>query len=190
MIRCFGRNKSFKSLICRKYVKKWNELIISRHFSETFAGGTIIILCFQSVGERERTGFVMSRHLRFVARTVMVQDSNIDAAYKTLNRYCCIYKDILLKQIGFHARNDGLTLATRTIAWFPLNVTELRMRSNVVQGLPCWFSIAFCVCFFFFERIFSWSISWKYSINYFEGMQEQGTYKQRQYLVHYYHDCI
>ncbi|XP_024154106.1 28S ribosomal protein S21, mitochondrial [Oryzias melastigma] len=28
----------------------------------------------------------MSRHLRFVARTVMVQDGNVDAAYKTLNR--------------------------------------------------------------------------------------------------------
>ncbi|KAM9383635.1 small ribosomal subunit protein bS21m [Pholidichthys leucotaenia] len=28
----------------------------------------------------------MARHLRFVARTVMVPDGNIDAAYKTLNR--------------------------------------------------------------------------------------------------------
>ncbi|CAJ1083290.1 28S ribosomal protein S21%2C mitochondrial-like [Xyrichtys novacula] len=28
----------------------------------------------------------MSRHLRFLARTVMVQDGNVDAAYKTLNR--------------------------------------------------------------------------------------------------------
>ncbi|XP_062385959.1 28S ribosomal protein S21, mitochondrial [Sardina pilchardus] len=28
----------------------------------------------------------MSRHLRFVARTVMVQDGNVDAAYKALNR--------------------------------------------------------------------------------------------------------
>uniref|UniRef100_A0A3Q3X636 Uncharacterized protein n=1 Tax=Mola mola TaxID=94237 RepID=A0A3Q3X636_MOLML len=28
----------------------------------------------------------MSRHLRFIARTVMVKDSNVDAAYKTLNR--------------------------------------------------------------------------------------------------------
>ncbi|KAM6899267.1 small ribosomal subunit protein bS21m [Xenentodon cancila] len=29
----------------------------------------------------------MSRHIRFIARTVMVQDGNIDAAYKTLNRF-------------------------------------------------------------------------------------------------------
>ncbi|KAL2079953.1 hypothetical protein ACEWY4_023746 [Coilia grayii] len=28
----------------------------------------------------------MARHLRFVARTVMVQDGNVDAAYKSLNR--------------------------------------------------------------------------------------------------------
>ncbi|XP_030265411.1 small ribosomal subunit protein bS21m [Sparus aurata] len=28
----------------------------------------------------------MSRHLRFIARTVMVEGSNIDAAYKNLNR--------------------------------------------------------------------------------------------------------
>ncbi|XP_062302029.1 28S ribosomal protein S21, mitochondrial [Osmerus eperlanus] len=28
----------------------------------------------------------MSRHLRFVARTVMVQEGNVDAAYKALNR--------------------------------------------------------------------------------------------------------
>ncbi|TRY65116.1 hypothetical protein DNTS_009671 [Danionella cerebrum] len=28
----------------------------------------------------------MSRHLRFVARTVMVQDGNVDAAYGLLNR--------------------------------------------------------------------------------------------------------
>ncbi|XP_015229178.1 PREDICTED: 28S ribosomal protein S21, mitochondrial [Cyprinodon variegatus] len=28
----------------------------------------------------------MSRHLRFIARTVMVQDGNVDAAYKILNR--------------------------------------------------------------------------------------------------------
>ncbi|AWP21492.1 putative 28S ribosomal protein S21 mitochondrial [Scophthalmus maximus] len=28
----------------------------------------------------------MSRHLRFVARTVMVQDGNINAAYQNLNR--------------------------------------------------------------------------------------------------------
>uniref|UniRef100_UPI0037E7623E small ribosomal subunit protein bS21m n=1 Tax=Semicossyphus pulcher TaxID=241346 RepID=UPI0037E7623E len=28
----------------------------------------------------------MSRHLRFIARTVMVQDRNVDAAYKNLNR--------------------------------------------------------------------------------------------------------
>ncbi|KAF7210940.1 small ribosomal subunit protein bS21m [Nothobranchius furzeri] len=28
----------------------------------------------------------MSRHLRFIARTVMVPDGNIDAAYKALNR--------------------------------------------------------------------------------------------------------
>ena len=29
----------------------------------------------------------MSRHLRFVARTVMVQEGNVDAAYKALNRW-------------------------------------------------------------------------------------------------------
>ncbi|KAJ8378613.1 hypothetical protein AAFF_G00238250 [Aldrovandia affinis] len=28
----------------------------------------------------------MSKHLRFVARTVMVQNDNVDAAYKVLNR--------------------------------------------------------------------------------------------------------
>ncbi|XP_053494133.1 28S ribosomal protein S21, mitochondrial [Ictalurus furcatus] len=28
----------------------------------------------------------MANHLRFVARTVMVQDGNVDAAYKALNR--------------------------------------------------------------------------------------------------------
>ncbi|XP_074542128.1 small ribosomal subunit protein bS21m [Halichoeres trimaculatus] len=28
----------------------------------------------------------MSRHLRFVARTVMVQNSNVETAYKNLNR--------------------------------------------------------------------------------------------------------
>nr|XP_046274494.1 28S ribosomal protein S21, mitochondrial [Scatophagus argus] len=28
----------------------------------------------------------MSRHLRFIARTVMVKDGDFDAAYKTLNR--------------------------------------------------------------------------------------------------------
>ncbi|XP_034401102.1 28S ribosomal protein S21, mitochondrial [Cyclopterus lumpus] len=28
----------------------------------------------------------MSKHLRFFARTIMVQDGNVDAAYKTLNR--------------------------------------------------------------------------------------------------------
>ncbi|KAJ0003445.1 hypothetical protein NQD34_008543 [Periophthalmus magnuspinnatus] len=28
----------------------------------------------------------MARHLRFIARTVMVQDGNVDAAYKTLTR--------------------------------------------------------------------------------------------------------
>lgn len=28
----------------------------------------------------------MANHLRFIARTVMVQNGNIDAAYKTLNR--------------------------------------------------------------------------------------------------------
>ncbi|XP_076611461.1 small ribosomal subunit protein bS21m [Chaetodon auriga] len=28
----------------------------------------------------------MSRHLRFIARTVMVRDGNVDAAYRTLNR--------------------------------------------------------------------------------------------------------
>ncbi|XP_064204684.1 28S ribosomal protein S21, mitochondrial [Anguilla rostrata] len=28
----------------------------------------------------------MASHLRFVARTVMVQNGNVDAAYKTLNR--------------------------------------------------------------------------------------------------------
>ncbi|CAH2326880.1 28S ribosomal S21, mitochondrial [Pelobates cultripes] len=28
----------------------------------------------------------MSRHLRFVARTVMVQNGNVDGAYKMLNR--------------------------------------------------------------------------------------------------------
>ncbi|XP_053718943.1 28S ribosomal protein S21, mitochondrial [Synchiropus splendidus] len=29
----------------------------------------------------------MARHLRFVARTVMVQDGNVDAAYKNLTRF-------------------------------------------------------------------------------------------------------
>ncbi|XP_041811504.1 28S ribosomal protein S21, mitochondrial [Chelmon rostratus] len=28
----------------------------------------------------------MSRHLRFISRTVMVRDDNVSAAYKTLNR--------------------------------------------------------------------------------------------------------
>ncbi|XP_035537841.1 28S ribosomal protein S21, mitochondrial [Morone saxatilis] len=28
----------------------------------------------------------MSRHLRFIARTVMVQNGDVEAAYKTLNR--------------------------------------------------------------------------------------------------------
>lgn len=55
---------------------------------ETVRGGTFLFKdsCFQSDGGRPRTGVIMSRHLRFVARTVMVQDGNIDAAYKTLNR--------------------------------------------------------------------------------------------------------
>ena len=29
----------------------------------------------------------MANHLRFVARTVMVQEGNVDAAYKTLTRF-------------------------------------------------------------------------------------------------------
>lgn len=46
--------------------------------------------CFHTDANRARTGNNMARHLRFVSRTVMVQQSNVDAAYKTLNRYSFI----------------------------------------------------------------------------------------------------
>ncbi|KAI3358698.1 hypothetical protein L3Q82_015107 [Scortum barcoo] len=44
----------------------------------------------------------MSRHLRFVARTVMVDGGNIDAAYKTLNSYSHVFSTYsrLLTQEG------------------------------------------------------------------------------------------
>ncbi|KAM7373357.1 hypothetical protein PAMP_008215 [Pampus punctatissimus] len=37
----------------------------------------------------------MSRHLRFVARTVMVKDNNIDEAYSTLSRF--LFRDGIIK---------------------------------------------------------------------------------------------
>lgn len=42
--------------------------------------------CFHTDANRARTDNNMARHLRFISRTVMVQQSNVDAAYKTLNR--------------------------------------------------------------------------------------------------------
>lgn len=41
------------------------------------------------------TGFIMARHLRFVARTVMVQGGDVDAAYRTLNRFVSHLKCVL-----------------------------------------------------------------------------------------------
>ncbi|KAL7826356.1 hypothetical protein AOLI_G00315650 [Acnodon oligacanthus] len=43
---------------------------------------------FRPEPESRRTAG-MANHLRFVARTVMVQDGNVEAAYKALNR-CCL----------------------------------------------------------------------------------------------------
>lgn len=42
--------------------------------------------CSHTDANQAHTGGDMSRHLRFIARTVMVQQSNVDAAYKTLTR--------------------------------------------------------------------------------------------------------
>ncbi|XP_071356810.1 small ribosomal subunit protein bS21m [Trachinotus anak] len=39
----------------------------------------------------------MSRHLRFVARTVMVQKGDVDAAYKALNR--CLTQDGVIEDV-------------------------------------------------------------------------------------------
>ncbi|TWW65647.1 small ribosomal subunit protein bS21m [Takifugu rubripes] len=56
----------------------------------------------------------MSRHLRFIARTVMVQQSNVDAAYKTLTR--------LLTQ-------DGIIETVKRKRYFEKPCRERRRRS-------------------------------------------------------------
>ena len=35
----------------------------------------------------------MPRHLRFISRTVLVQNNDIDTAYRALDRYYSIYND-------------------------------------------------------------------------------------------------
>nr|ACO08736.1 Mitochondrial 28S ribosomal protein S21 [Oncorhynchus mykiss] len=39
----------------------------------------------------------MANHLRFVARTVMVQEGNVDAAYKALNRVLSV--DVIIETV-------------------------------------------------------------------------------------------
>ncbi|XP_061597754.1 28S ribosomal protein S21, mitochondrial [Cololabis saira] len=56
----------------------------------------------------------MSRHMRFIARTVMVQDGNIDAAYKILNRALT---------------NDGIMDAVKRKRYFEKPCQE-RQRKN------------------------------------------------------------
>ncbi|XP_033492493.1 small ribosomal subunit protein bS21m [Epinephelus lanceolatus] len=47
----------------------------------------MLVTCFQPVGNSASTGLIMSRHLRFIARTVMVKNGDVDAAFKKLTRY-------------------------------------------------------------------------------------------------------
>ncbi|XP_032437738.1 small ribosomal subunit protein bS21m [Xiphophorus hellerii] len=56
----------------------------------------------------------MARHLRFIARTVMVQDGNVDTAYKTLNR--------ILTQ-------DGIIDAVKRKRYFEKPCQERRRKS-------------------------------------------------------------
>lgn len=72
---------------------KWQWLFkssgwVRRHLALIFysTSGTFYVCRFLTVDVKVSTGVIMARHLRFIARTVMVQDRNVDAAYKTLNR--------------------------------------------------------------------------------------------------------
>ncbi|KAJ8335002.1 hypothetical protein SKAU_G00406410 [Synaphobranchus kaupii] len=56
----------------------------------------------------------MANHLRFVARTVMVQNGNVDGAYKTLNRVLSV---------------DGLTEAVRRNRYYEKPCRQ-RQREN------------------------------------------------------------
>ncbi|KAG7225495.1 hypothetical protein INR49_027490 [Caranx melampygus] len=58
----------------------------SVHLTGFLLPGTFYSSMFPYVRGFNRTDLIMSRHLRFVARTVMVQNGNLDAAYTTLNR--------------------------------------------------------------------------------------------------------